>query len=78
MLENTERAIENLSTHLSGLMSYLRYLYLFVHSGIQDLLCYVIVLFVFDLCTNSHIRQKSGSLSQKIYMNVSCVTFDFL
>jgi hypothetical protein len=27
---------------------------------------------------NSHIRQKSGSLSQKIYMNVSCVTFDFL
>ena len=33
------------------LMSYLRYLCLFVHSGVQHILCCVFVLFVFGLCT---------------------------
>ena len=34
-----------------GLMCYLRYLCLFVHSGVQHMLCCVFVLFVFGLCT---------------------------
>jgi hypothetical protein len=34
-----------------GLMSYLRYLCLFAHSGVQCILCCVFVLFVFVLCT---------------------------
>ena len=32
-------------------MSYLRYLCLFTHSGVQHILCCVFVLFVFVLCT---------------------------
>ena len=32
-------------------MSYLRYLCLFVYSGVQHILCYDFVLFVFVLCT---------------------------
>ena len=32
-------------------MSYLRYLYLFVYSDSQHILCCVVVLFVFALCT---------------------------
>ena len=32
-------------------MSYLRYLCLFAHSGVQHILCCVFVLFVFVLCT---------------------------
>ena len=31
-------------------MSYLRYLCLFAHSGVQHILCCVFVLFVFVLC----------------------------
>jgi len=34
-----------------GLMSYLRYLYLFTYSGVQHILCCVFALFVFVLCT---------------------------
>jgi len=34
-----------------GLMSYLRYLYLFAYSGVQHILCCVFVLFVFVWCT---------------------------
>ena len=33
------------------IMSYLRYLCLFAYSGVQHILCYVFVLFVFVLCT---------------------------
>ena len=33
-----------------GIMSYLRYLFLFAHSGIQHTFCCVFVLFVFILC----------------------------
>jgi hypothetical protein len=33
------------------LMPYLRYLCLFVHSGVQHILCYVFILFSFVLCT---------------------------
>jgi hypothetical protein len=36
---------------LWGLMSYLRYLCLCAHSGVQHILCCVFVLFVFVLCT---------------------------
>jgi len=31
-------------------MSYLRYLYLFAHSGVQHILCYVFTLFVIVVC----------------------------
>jgi hypothetical protein len=34
-----------------GLMSYLRYLCLFAHSGVQHILCCVFVLFIIVLCT---------------------------
>jgi hypothetical protein len=36
---------------LGGLMSYLRYLSLFVYSGVQHILCSVFVFFFFVLCT---------------------------
>ena len=34
-----------------GFVAYLRYLYFFVHSGVQHILCCVFVLLVFALCT---------------------------
>ena len=34
-------------------MSYLRYLCLFAHSGVQYILCFVFVLFFYILCTIS-------------------------
>ena len=34
-----------------GLLSYLRYLCLFTHSGVQHILCCVFVLFFLVLCT---------------------------
>jgi hypothetical protein len=40
-----------LQLFVGGLMSYLRYLCLFAYSGVQHILCYVFVLFVFVLCT---------------------------
>jgi len=39
-----------LQLFVGGLMSYLRYLCLFAHSGVQSILCCVFVLFVFILC----------------------------
>jgi len=36
---------------VGGLMSYLHYLCLFAHSGVQHILCCVFILFVFVLCT---------------------------
>jgi len=40
-----------LQPFVGGVMSYLRYLYLFANSGVQHLLCCVFVLFFFILCT---------------------------
>ena len=39
-----------LQLFVGGLMSYLRYLCLFAHSGVQHILCCVFALFVFVLC----------------------------
>ena len=39
-----------LQLFVGGLMSYLRYLCLLAHSGVQYILCYVLVLFFFVLC----------------------------
>jgi len=39
-----------LQLFVGGFMSYLRYLCLFVDSGVQRILCCVFVLFVFVLC----------------------------
>ena len=39
-----------LQLFVGGLMSYLRYLCLFAHSGVQHILCCVFVLFFFVLC----------------------------
>jgi hypothetical protein len=39
---------------LERLMSYLRYLYVLAHSGVQPILCCVFVLFVFVL--GSHLK----------------------
>jgi hypothetical protein len=36
---------------VGGIMSYLRYLCLFVHTGVQHILCCVFLLFLFVLCT---------------------------
>ena len=41
----------HLRLFVGGLTSYLRYLCLFVHSGVQHILCCVFVLFFFILCT---------------------------
>jgi len=40
-----------LQLFVGGLMSYLSYMCLFAHSGVQHILCCVFVLFVFTLCT---------------------------
>ena len=40
-----------LKLFIGGLMSYLRYLCFFAHSGVQHILCCVYVLFFFVLCT---------------------------
>ena len=40
-----------LQLFVAGLMSYLHYLCLFVYSGVKHILCCVVVLFVFILCT---------------------------
>ena len=40
-----------LQLFVGGLMSYLLYLCLFVHSGVHHILCCVLVLFFFVLCT---------------------------
>ena len=49
-----------LQLFVGGLMSYLRYLYLFTLSGVHHILCCVFVLFFFVLCT--HVASFSGSL----------------
>jgi hypothetical protein len=40
----------HLQLFVGGLMSYLRYLWLFTYSGVQHILCCVIALFFFVLC----------------------------
>ena len=40
-----------LQLFVGGIMSYLRYLYLFACSGVQHILCYVFVLLFVVLCT---------------------------
>ena len=47
-----------LQLFVGGLMSYLRYLCLFTHNGVQHILCCVFVLFFFVLCT--HVASVSG------------------
>ena len=41
-----------LQLYARGLMCYLRYLCLCVHSDVQHILCCVFALFVFGLCTS--------------------------
>jgi len=48
---NYVRFLLNLQLVVGGLMSYLRYLWLPVNSGVQCMLCCVFALFFFVLCT---------------------------
>ena len=52
-------------------MSYLRYLCLYEHSGVQHILCCVFALFVLVLCTVSHVASFSG-------LSIYDYTFGFL
>jgi hypothetical protein len=40
-----------LQLFVGGIMSYLRYLCLFVHTGVQHILCCIFLLFLLVLCT---------------------------
>jgi len=50
--------LDHVSFSKCKILIYLRYLCLFAHSGAQDILCCVFVLFLFVLCTlcDEHFR----------------------
>jgi hypothetical protein len=59
-------------------MSYLRYLYLVAHSGVQRILCCVFVLFVFVLCLLCPTLPVSldypFATAPLLFSNIYCIT----
>jgi hypothetical protein len=55
---------------VGGTMSYIRYLCLFVHSGVQHILCCVFALFVFVLCLLHAALDCTFLIAPSVFSNV--------
>ena len=70
-----------LQLFIEGLMSYLRYLCLLAHSGVQHILCCVFVLFFFGFCAlccqflwivHSYVASFSGLSTPMLPVSLDC------